>query len=52
MDLPTGTGGLTNAEYIPYHICSSKTTVHKIYRNAKYPSHLLLPIIPNQSETE
>lgn len=52
MDLPTGTGGLTNAEYIPYHICSSKTTVHKIYRNAKYPSHLLLPIIPNQSEKE
>ena len=47
LDLPTGTGGLTNAEYIPYHICSSKTTLHKIYRNAKYPSSLLLPIIPS-----
>ncbi|MCU6760854.1 Cocaine esterase [uncultured Roseburia sp.] len=46
MDMATGTGGLFNAEYIPYHICSSKTTVHKIYRNAKYSSHLLLPIIP------
>jgi predicted acyl esterase len=46
MDLPTGVGGATNVEYIPYHICSSKTTVHKIYHNEKYPSYLLLPIIP------
>ena len=50
LDLPTGTGGATNVEYIPYHICSSKTTVHKIYHNEKYPSHLILPIIP-QSNT-
>lgn len=50
LDLPTGTGGLTNAEYIPYHICSSKTTVHKIYRNAQYPSCLLLPIVPMDEE--
>ena len=46
LDLPTGTAGLTNVEYIPYHICSSKTVLHKIYHNEKYPSHLLLPIIP------
>ncbi len=46
LDLPTGVGGLTNVEYIPYHICSSQTTSHKIYHNSKYPSHLLLPIIP------
>jgi len=46
LDLPTGTGGFTNIEYFPYHICSSKTTVHKIYHNGKYPSHLLLPVIP------
>ncbi len=46
MDFPTGVGGLTGAEYIPYHLCSSKTTVHKIYHNNQYPSHLLLPIIP------
>jgi len=45
LDLPTGTAGATNVEYIPYHICSSKTTVHKIYHNEKYSSHLLLPVI-------
>jgi predicted acyl esterase len=47
MDIPTGIGGFTNVEYIPYHICSSETTVHKIYHNEKYPSFLLLPVIPN-----
>ena len=46
LDMPTGTRGMTNVEYIPYHLCSSKTTVHKIYHNEKYPSHLVLPIIP------
>jgi hypothetical protein len=46
LDLPTGVAGATNAEYVPYHICSSKTVVHKIYRDGKRPSHLLLPIIP------
>jgi putative CocE/NonD family hydrolase len=47
MDVPTGTGAMTNVEYIPYHICSSKTVTHKIYRDAERPSHLLLPIIPD-----
>lgn len=47
LDLPTGIGGATNAEYIPYHLCSSKTTLHRIYHDAQRPSHLLLPIIPN-----
>jgi putative CocE/NonD family hydrolase len=46
LDLPTGCSGLTNVEYIPYHICSSKATVHKIYHNEKYPSYILLPVIP------
>jgi predicted acyl esterase len=46
MDLPTGIGGATNAEYIPYHICSSRTTLHRVYHDAKRPSHLLLPVIP------
>jgi predicted acyl esterase len=46
LDLPTGVGGNTNVEYIPYHVCSSRTTVHKIHRNAAHPSHLLLPVIP------
>jgi uncharacterized protein len=45
-DMPTGVGGATNAEYIPNHIVSSRATVHKIYHDAKRPSHLLLPIIP------
>ncbi|MFC1909980.1 CocE/NonD family hydrolase [Chloroflexota bacterium] len=49
LDVPTGTAGATNVEYIPYHVCSSKTTVHKIYHNEKYPSHLLLPLIPQDS---
>jgi predicted acyl esterase len=46
LDLPTGVAGATNAEYVPYHICSSKTVVHKVYHDANRPSHLLLPVIP------
>jgi hypothetical protein len=37
----------TNVEYIPYHICSSKTVLHKIYHDPAHPSHLLLLVIPN-----
>ena len=46
LDLPTGVGGNTDVEYIPYHLCSSRTTVHRIYRDAAHPSYLLLPIVP------
>jgi predicted acyl esterase len=46
MDLPTGVAGATNAEYVPYHICSSRTVLHKIYHDAERPSHLLLPVVP------
>jgi hypothetical protein len=46
LDLPTGVAGATNAEYVPYHICSSKSVLHKIYHDAGRPSHLLLPIVP------
>jgi len=46
MDTPDGTGAMTGVEYIPYHVCSSKTVTHKVYRDADRPSHLLLPIIP------
>lgn len=46
LDLPSGISGATNVEYIPYHICSSKTTVHRIYHDASHPSHLLLPVVP------
>ncbi len=45
-DMPTGVGGATNAEYVPNHICSSRTTLHKIYHDGRRPSHLLLPVIP------
>jgi uncharacterized protein len=47
MDMPTGTGVMTNVEYIPYHVCSSETVTHLVYRDAERPSHLLLPIIPD-----
>ena len=46
MDMPTGTAGFTNVEYVPYHVCSSKTTLHKVYHNVHHPSYLLLPVIP------
>src|SRR6516162_3270681 len=44
--LSTGVLGATNVEYIPYHLCSSKPVLHRIYHDALRPSHLLLPIIP------
>jgi hypothetical protein len=40
-----GVGGATNAEYVPNHIVSTRTTLHKIYHDAKRPSHMLLPVI-------
>ena len=46
LDQPTGVAGATNAEYVPYHICSSKTVLHKIYHDRAHRSHLLLPVIP------
>ncbi|MBN1191886.1 MAG: CocE/NonD family hydrolase [Dehalococcoidales bacterium] len=27
------------------HVCSSKTTLHKVYHNPEYPSYLLLPVV-------
>jgi len=46
MDLPSGLAGAHDVEYAPYHICSSRTVVHKIYHDTAHPSHLLLPVIP------
>jgi hypothetical protein len=46
IDVATGVGSATNVEYIPYHICSSKTVLHRIYKHPAHPSHLLLPVIP------
>jgi len=49
LDLPTGVSGATNVEYIPYHIASHRTSLHKIYHDARHPSHLLLPVIPSEA---
>jgi putative CocE/NonD family hydrolase len=46
MDRPTGVAGATNVEYVPYHVCSAKTTLHHVYHDTAHPSHLLLPVIP------
>ncbi len=46
MDMPSGLAGAHDVEYAPYHLCSSRTTVHKIYHDERHPSYLLLPIIP------
>jgi predicted acyl esterase len=51
MDTPTGVAGATNAEYVPYHICSARTTLHTIYHDTNHPSHLLLPVIPLQEDS-
>lgn len=48
MDVPSGVGGATNVEYISYHLCSSRTTLHKIYHDGQRPSHLLLPVVPSR----
>jgi predicted acyl esterase len=48
MDVPSGGSGISANQSTPYHVCSSKTTVHKIYRGQQYPSHLLLPVIPQE----
>ena len=45
-DMPTGVAGATNVEYIPYHVCSSKTVRHDVFHDVKRPSHLLLPVAP------
>ena len=37
---------LLGSGHMPWHLCSSKTTLHKIYHDLARPSHLLLPIIP------
>ena len=49
LDVPTGTGAMTNVEYIPYHVCSSETVTHSVYHDGDRPSHLLLPVIPQAS---
>jgi len=50
LDLPSGSGFGHGCEYVPYHICSSRTVVHKVYHNEAYPSQLLLPVIPQGTD--
>ncbi len=33
--------------HAPWHLGSSKTTLHKIFHDPDHPSHLLLPVIPS-----
>lgn len=49
LDVPTGVGGATNVEYIPYHICDHRTVLHKVHHDETHPSHLLLPVIPQDA---
>jgi len=46
LDVPSGTAGLNNIEFICNHVCSSKTVTHSVNHNAEYPSYPLLPVIP------
>lgn len=48
LDLPDGACCVCDTEYIPYHICRNATVCHKIYRDGMHPSHILLPVIPNE----
>jgi uncharacterized protein len=34
------------AGHMPWHVCSSRTTTHRIFHDPQHPSHLLLPVIP------
>jgi predicted acyl esterase len=46
MDVPTGVAGATNAEYVPYHVTSSATTLHTVHHSTAHPSALYLPVVP------
>lgn len=48
LDLPDGACCVCDTEYIPYHICRNATVLHKIYRDGKHPSRILLPVIPSE----
>jgi hypothetical protein len=50
LDPAEGVAQETTVEYIAPHVCSSRTVLHKVYHNARYPSHLLLPVIPEDGQ--
>lgn len=43
--VPPGRRGI-HTRILPSHVCSSKSTLHKIYRDKDHQSYLLLPVIP------
>lgn len=47
IDLPSGTGGATAVEYIPWHLCHAETTTHEVHHGPETPSRLTLPLIPS-----
>jgi len=38
--------------HAPWHLCSSMTTLHKVFHDEENPSHLLLPVIPAAAQSE
>lgn len=34
--------------HLPYHVCSSRTILHRVFHDPAHPSHLLLPVIPHR----
>ena len=32
--------------HLPWHVCRAETVLHRVYHDLEYPSHLLLPVIP------
>lgn len=50
LDLPDGACCVADTEYIPYHICRNATVCHKVYRDGIHPSHILLPVIPQDPQ--
>lgn len=46
IDVPTGVGGATNAEYVTYHSAAPRRRLHTVYRDTTRPSHLVLRLLP------
>jgi predicted acyl esterase len=47
MDLPGGSApAALGSNHLPSHLCSARTTHHRIFHDPARPSRLLLPVIP------
>ncbi|MFQ5804348.1 MAG: CocE/NonD family hydrolase C-terminal non-catalytic domain-containing protein, partial [Candidatus Methylomirabilales bacterium] len=38
--------GSVGDSHAPWHLCSSRTTMHQIFHDPNHPSHLVVPVIP------